>query len=97
MTPFSDGMLSLHDSIRRVRRNAFSTRTTEDMNVEYSIPTEDQSQASSLVDGRLLVGPDQTKTTALDWPHMQFKHKDAENGAVTSIALSPDGKLLAAS
>jgi WD40 repeat protein len=88
-------MLSLsHKIVAQFDRKSRQRTITSSDRDEY--PSIRNIEAGSRADGRLLRGPSQLNPRSVDWPHLQFKHKNAENGPISSIALSPDGKLLAA-
>lgn len=88
-------MISLPEKIQRERERQFHNRDpSESDKAEY--PDIGTKEAGTLADGRILFGPSQTATRALDWKHLKLQHKDAENGAITCVSLCPSGKLFAA-
>lgn len=85
------GMISLLEKINRECEHRFYKREiSEGDRADY--PYIDFQGAGMLADGRAVLGSQQT---LVDWRHLRFQHKDVENGAISCVSMSPDGKLIA--
>ncbi|GJE85152.1 WD40 repeat domain-containing protein [Phanerochaete sordida] len=86
------GSIPLYESIRHRRQFMSFGHSPQNADEGFTL-TDHTSQAGRTVDGQVLLGPG---ATSYDWPHLQFAHKNVENGSITSAVVSPNGKWLAA-
>ncbi|GJE97254.1 WD40 repeat domain-containing protein [Phanerochaete sordida] len=91
-TRASMGMISLPEKIQREREHKFYNREITDAD-RYEYPNLDAKDSGTLADGRALLGE---ARAPMNWRHLKMQHKDPENGAISCMAMSPDGKLVAA-
>lgn len=93
------GTLSLEEAVRRRRTHhiTFGISSHTDTGVAEDDPDGARPsglpRSSTLDEGEAVIGSRPSST--IDWPHLSFKEKEAENGSTSSMALSSNGKFIA--